>query len=261
MLSCGIDVGTSQTKCVIMDGNEVVHGRGHVHSASNLPRATRHALRKALMETGCEEYDLTIVTGTGFGRFTIPFSHFNTTESACHAKGAIYLYPETRTVLDSGGQNLTAIKIDSTGRVLDFAMNDKCAAGSGRFLESVADLLGLTMAEIVEFESTTENPVVITNVCSVLADQEVLNHLEGGEDRDEVLSGVITALARRGASLVKRIGVEEELTMTGGISRVKSIVKCLGQMLGTRINSGTDGVYIGAIGAALTGLERAEKRT
>ncbi len=256
MLSCGVDVGSVQTKAVIIDGNMVVQGRGLAHSGANLVRAARHALDGALREAGCEEWDLTFTMGTGYGRFNIPFSHDRATEPSCHARGAVYRYPKTRTVLDIGGQDTTAIKIDPNGNILDFCMNDKCAAGTGRFLESLADLLGLKVEEIGELGLRGTEAVSVTNVCSVLSEQEIINHLERGKAVEDIFAGVFSALARRASSLVRRVGIEEEITITGGVSQNRGMVKAIGDLLEVRINSGVDGVYIGAVGAALLGLER-----
>jgi len=259
MLACGIDAGSAQTKCVIMDGNSILQGRGIVHTGANIQRATRHALKRALREASCEEYDLTIIVGTGYGRFAIPFSHKNATESSCHARGAIYRYPETRTILDIGGQDMTAISIDENARVLDFSMNDKCTAGSGRFLESIAGLLGMSFKEFREVDLGKTKPLFVSNACSVFAEQEVINYLEGGKEVMDILGGVLMGIGERGASLIKRVGVNEEVTITGGVSHVSGVVKAIEKILGISVNSGIDGVYIGAVGASLIGLERAMK--
>ncbi len=243
-----------------MDGNRIVQGRGLVHSGPNIPRAARHALKAALKEAGCEEYDLSIVIGTGFGRFTIPFSNKSMTETSCHARGAVYRYPGTRTVLDAGGQDMTAIRIDSEGHVVDFAMNDKCAAGSGRFLESLTDILGLSIDELRNADITETDPLQVTNVCSVFAEQEILDYLEGGETVEDILGGVLFSIARRGASLLRRVGLEDEITVSGGVSHIRGVVKALETVLDRKVNSGIDGVFIGALGAALIGLDKPSKK-
>ncbi len=255
MLACGLDVGSVQTKAVIIDGNLVVQGRGITHSGANLARGARHAFDGALREAGCEEWDITFIMGTGYGRFNIPFSHDRATEPVCHARGAVHRYPGTRTVLDIGGQDTTAIKVDEQGNVLDFCMNDKCAAGTGRFLESTADLLGLRIDEIGELGLESAGGLLVTNVCSVLAEQEIINYLGRGTAVEDILAGVFAALACRGASLVRRVGVEEEITITGGVSRNRGMVMAIEERLGQSVNSGVDGVYVGALGAALLGLE------
>ena len=256
MLICGIDVGSVQTKAVIIDGNRVVQGRGITHSGPNLPRAAGHALDEALREAECEEWDITFIMSSGYGRFNIPFSHDHVTETVCHARGAVYRYPATRTVLDIGGQDTTAIKVDPNGNVLDFCMNDKCAAGTGRLLESIAELLNLKISEIGEIGMSGSRDISVTNICSVLAEQEVINHIERGVAVEDILGAIFRALARRAVSLLRRIGIEEEITITGGVSANKGLVKAIEHRLGLKINSGVDGVYVGALGAALLGLQR-----
>jgi predicted CoA-substrate-specific enzyme activase len=258
MLACGVDVGSVQTKAVIVDGNRVVQGRGLAHSGANLARSARHAFQAALREAGREEWDITYVMGTGYGRFSIPFGHARAAETICQARGSIFRYPGTRTVLDIGGQDMTAIRVDAQGNVLDFCMNDKCAAGTGRFLESTADLLGLSIHEMGELGLKGTESLLITNVCSVMAEQEIVDYLEQGKSVEDVLAGVFEALARRAAGLISRVGLREEITLTGGVSQNRGMVKALEERLGYPINSGVDGVYIGALGGALLGLDRIE---
>ncbi|MFH1676455.1 MAG: acyl-CoA dehydratase activase [bacterium] len=253
-----MDVGSVQTKVVILDGNRVVQGRGLVHTGANLARAVRHAFKEALLEAGIAEWDITLVVGTGYGRFAIPFGHLRSTETLCHARGAIYRYPKTHTILDIGGQDMAAIRIDSTGNVKDFAMNDKCSAGSGRFLESTADLLRVPINEIGDLGTKSADSPVITNVCSVMAEVEILDRLEQGLPVEDIFAGVFGSLARRAASLLERTGIEEEITLSGGVGRYRGMSKALEDTLGRPVNSGVDGVYVGALGAALLGLERAK---
>jgi len=257
MLACGVDVGSVQTKAVIIDGNLIVQGRGIVHSGANLARAARHALLEALREAEVAECDLTYIMGTGYGRFVIPFAHNNATEPACHAQGAVYRFPKTRTVLDIGGQDTTAIKIDSFGNVLDFAMNDKCAAGTGRFIESISDLLGMSVEQISETERRESKIVRLADACGVFAEAEIISHLEQGRSIEDILEGVFDGLANRMVGLLQRVGIEEEITLTGGVSGNRAMVSAVEAKLGRSVNSGVDGVYVGALGAAILGLEKA----
>lgn len=259
MLSCGIDAGSALTKCIILDGNRIVQGRGVVKSGANLARASRHALREAIREAEVEEYDLTLVVGTGYGRFAIPFSNVRATETFCHARGSVFRYPGTRTILDMGGQDTTAIRVDLDGNVLDFAMNDKCSAGGGRFMESLADLLGMTITDLAQVELDPDVNLMVTNVCSVFAEQEVINYLEKKQPVGEILSGVFMSFGRRGASLLKRVGIEDEVTLSGGVSKIRGVVEALEKLLERGVNCGIDGEYIGALGAALIGIDRMSK--
>jgi (R)-2-hydroxyacyl-CoA dehydratese activating ATPase len=257
MLACGVDVGSVQTKAVIIDGNYIVQGRGVVHSGANLARAARHALQEALLEAEVAEYDLTYIMGTGYGRLVIPFAHSSMSEPACSAKGAIYRFPKTRTILDIGGQDTTAVKIDSYGNVLDFAMNDKCASGTGRFIESVGGLLGLSIQQISDCEMKGSDSIHFTEVCTVYAESEIISYLEHGCAVEDILAGVYDGLANRMVGLLERVGIEEEITLTGGVSGNRAMVRAVETKLGRSVNSGVDGVYVVALGAAILGLERA----
>jgi predicted CoA-substrate-specific enzyme activase len=154
-----------------------------------------------------------------------------------------------------GGQDLTAIRIDKNGAILDFAMNDKCAAGSGRFLEVLPDIVGITFDNLRDIELKNTNHIKITNACSVFAEQEIINHFENGVAVEDILGGVFSSLARRCASLLNRVGLENEITFTGGVSSIKGVVNALSKLVERGINAGVDGVYIGAMGAALIGLK------
>jgi predicted CoA-substrate-specific enzyme activase len=256
MLSCGIDVGSVQTKAVIIDGNFIVQGRGRVHSGANLARAARHALQEALREAEIAEFDVTYFMGTGYGRFLIPFGDKIATEPVCHARGAIYRFPCTRTVLDIGGQDTTAIKVDSRGNVIDFVMNDKCAAGTGRFLEAVADLLNVSQDQMNEMGLKGSGTLQLTSMCSVLAEADIINHLEQGRPLEDIVACVFDGLANRAVGLLSRVGIEDEVTLTGGVSGNRAMVKAIEARLGRQLNTGVDGVYVGALGAAILGLEQ-----
>ncbi len=243
-----------------MDGNAILQGRGIVHTGANQQRAARHALKAALREAGVEEYDLSITLSTGYGRHSIPFSQKSETVTICHARGSIYRYPETRTVLDAGGQEMTAIRVDAEGNVLDFAMNDKCTAGTGRFLESIADLLNMSMKDFRGIKYHETDPLFVSNACSVFAEQEVINYLEGGKEVEDILGGVFEGIAERGASLLRRVGLEDEITFTGGVSHISGVSSALELVLEHKVNSGIDGVYVGALGAALLALDQSKHR-
>lgn len=258
MLACGIDVGSVNTKAVIIDGNMIVQGRGLVHSGVNHVRAAHQALQAALREADVAEYDITHIVATGYGRFTVPLAHSIAAEPVCHAKGAIFRYPATRTIIDIGGQDTTAIRINADGDIIDFVMNDKCGAGTGRFLEAVADLLGMTINQISQENTEKNSSLVLTNVCSVLAEVEIISHLERGGSIEAVRSGIYEALADRTIGLLQRVGIEHEITATGGVSHNQAMIGSIEKKLNCRINHGVDGILIGALGAAILGLKKVQ---
>jgi predicted CoA-substrate-specific enzyme activase len=178
------------------------------------------------------------------------------TEISCHARGAIALFPGTRTVVDIGGQDTKAIKVGPGGQVVDFTMNDKCAAGTGRFLGAASYALELPLSGLGALALKSTNAVRITTTCTVFAETEIISHLAKGVLPEDVLMGVHQAIAARCASLVRRVGVEPEITFTGGVSRNHAMVQLLAEVLGHPLNVSPDAHFVGALGAALFALDR-----
>jgi predicted CoA-substrate-specific enzyme activase len=214
------------------------------------------AYEESLQAAGLKERDVAYVIGTGYGRYKIAFGDAQVTEISCHAKGAHFLFPATRTLVDIGGQDTKAIKVSELGEVLDFCMNDKCAAGTGRFLENAATVLDLSLDEIGPVSLRSEKPLRITNVCTVFVESEIVSHLARGERVEDILGGVHNAIAGRTIALVRRIGIEPEVTFTGGVSRNVGMVRALEERFDTRINVSELSQYMGCMGAALFALER-----
>ncbi|HZL72270.1 MAG TPA: acyl-CoA dehydratase activase [Planctomycetota bacterium] len=196
--------------------------------------------------------------GTGYGRYKVTFGDLQVTEITCHARGAHFLFPETRTVIDIGGQDTKAIKVGKSGEVLDFSMNDKCAAGTGRFFSAAADVLGMKLDEIGAVALRGREPVRLTSVCTVFVESDIMGYLAQGKTPEDVLAGVHRAIATRTISLVRRVGLEPEVTFTGGVARNIGMVSALQEKLGVRPNVSPDAHFMGAIGAALLAVERAE---
>ena len=179
------------------------------------------------------------------------------TEISCHARGASYLFPKTRTILDISGQDTKGIKINDKGEVADFCMNDKCAAGTGRFLAAAGEVLGLEISEIGTVALQSTKPLRITNVCTVFVETEIMSQLAKGKKVADILAAVHSSIAARSVSLLRRVGIEEEITFTGGVSKNMGMVKALEDKLVLKINVCADSQFIGAIGAALFAFERA----
>ena len=254
----GVDVGSTQGKAVIMaaNGDIKIIGRALVDTGANVTKAAENGFHEACKMAGISPSDVGYVVGTGYGRYKITFGNTQMTEISCHAKGAHYLYPNTHTVIDMGGQDAKAISVGAKGEVLDFVMNDKCAAGTGRFLSNAADVMGVTLDEIGPISEKGKNPVKITTVCTVFVESDILSYLSLGKKPEDILKGVHLAIAKRTISLARRVAIEPAITMTGGVSRNIGMVRALEQVLDTKLQVSPDAHYTGAIGAALFALEK-----
>jgi predicted CoA-substrate-specific enzyme activase len=258
MFGAGVDVGSTQTKAVIVDQHRRIVARSLIATGANVARAAAEAFRLACENAGMAPEAVGYVVGTGYGRYKVTFGDAQITEITCHARGAHFLFPGTRTVIDMGGQDTKAIKVGPDGSVLDFAMNDKCAAGTGRFLSAAADVTGLTLDEIGPRALEGRNPVRLTSVCTVFVESDIMSYLAQRKTVEDILGGVHKAIATRTMALVRRVGVEDEVTFTGGVSRNVGMVRALEAVLGRRLNVSPEGHFMGALGAALFALERAE---
>jgi predicted CoA-substrate-specific enzyme activase len=254
--AAGVDVGSTQTKAVVMEEDRGIVGRALVDTGANVMRAAENAFHVACREAAIDPRDVGFVVGTGYGRYKITFGNAQMTEISCHARGASYVFPSTRTVIDMGGQDAKAISIGADGQVLDFVMNDKCAAGTGRFLSNAADVMGITLDEVGPISLEGTRPVKLTTVCTVFVESDILSYLSMGKKPPDILRGVHLAIAKRTISLARRVSLEPEITMTGGVARNLGMVKALEEVLETRLQVSPDAHFMGAIGAALFALEK-----
>ncbi|HET7295151.1 MAG TPA: acyl-CoA dehydratase activase [Vicinamibacteria bacterium] len=257
-VAAGVDVGSTQTKAVVLDAERRVVARSLVETGANVSRAAERAFEAALDAGGLAPDDVAAVVGTGYGRYKVSFGDAQVTEIGCHARGAQWLFPGTRTVIDMGGQDVKGIRVGDQGDVRDFVMNDKCAAGTGRFLASAAEALSLPLDAIGSIALCATSPVRLSTVCAVFVESDVLSYLAAGRSVEDILGGVHSAIAARTVALVRRVGLEPEITFTGGVSRNVGMVHALEAKLGMKLNVGTDAAYTGALGAALFALERAQ---
>jgi predicted CoA-substrate-specific enzyme activase len=256
MYVAGVDVGSTQTKAVIMDAEKKIAGRGLTHTGANVIGAAQRAYAQAREQAGLTEEQVGYTIGTGYGRYKVPFGDTQVTEISCHAKGACYLFPNTRTVLDIGGQDTKSIRTNELGEVVDFVMNDKCAAGTGRFLAAAAEVMGLTLDEIGETSLRSTTVLRITNVCTVFVETEIMAQLARGKSIEDILRAVHHSISGRSVSLMRRVGLEPEITMTGGVSLNVGMVAALENRLQMKINVNEDSHYVGALGASLFAWER-----
>ncbi len=256
----GVDAGSTYTKAALVDDEGKLVATAVLMTGVRIIEAARRAYEEVLNKAGISRDDVRYLVGTGYGRYNITFGNTQITEISCHAKGAHYLFPGTRTVLDMGGQDTKAIRINERGEVVDFCMNDKCAAGTGRFIEGAAKALGLSLKEVGELSLKGKKPVKISSTCAVFAETETMEQLAWGNSIEDVLYGVHSSMATRSIGLLRRVGIEPELTFTGGVSLNPGMVKCLEEQLGMKINTSPLTMFCGAIGAALFGLEKLKSK-
>ncbi|GMV33184.1 MAG: 2-hydroxyglutaryl-CoA dehydratase [Chloroflexi bacterium] len=253
--AAGVDVGSTQTKAVIVNEAREIVGRALIDTGANVVVAAENAYNEALKSSGIREEEVEYVIGTGYGRYRVTFGNTQVTEISCHARGAAQMFPGTKTVLDMGGQDTKAIRVSPKGEVLDFCMNDKCAAGTGRFLGAAAAALDIPLAELGNVAMKAERPVKISTTCTVFAESEVLSWLGKGKKIEDILWGVHLSIASRSTALLRRVGIEDEITFTGGVTKNAGMIKSLEQALKTKLNVSEDSHFMGALGAALFALD------
>jgi (R)-2-hydroxyacyl-CoA dehydratese activating ATPase len=253
--AAGVDVGSTQTKAVIIDETKRIVARALGDTGANVTRAAEHAFQQALQTADLREEEVEYVVGTGYGRYKVTFGNTQVTEISCHGRGAVHMFPATRTVLDMGGQDTKAIRVAPSGEIVDFCMNDKCAAGTGRFLGAASSALDIPLDELGPTALRGDRPVKISTTCTVFAESEVLSWLGKGKKIEDILLGVHQSIAGRSAGLLRRVGLEEEITFTGGVARNVAMLETLQRSLGLRVNVSDDSHYMGALGAALFALD------
>ncbi|MBW1720805.1 MAG: benzoyl-CoA reductase, bzd-type, subunit Q [Deltaproteobacteria bacterium] len=261
-VTVGIDVGSVSSQAVIMCDGEIF-AYANMRTGSDSPNSARNALNYALEGAGMPEDRMDYCVGTGYGRVNVPFADRSITEIACHARGANFIYgPQVRTVLDVGGQDIKAIQCDDKGRVTNFLMNDKCAAGTGRGMEVFADLLGVPVTEVGErsFKYEGEEPEAVSSTCVVYAKSEATGLLRKGWSTEQVLAAYCKAMAERIYSLLERIGVNPEFCITGGMAKNRGVIDRLMRKLGLEpAKTRWDTQIAGAVGAALFGYALCQK--
>ena len=253
--AAGVDVGSTQTKAVVLDEDGAIIGRAVIDTGANVVSAAEKAFLLALQAGGVLEEQVGYIVGTGYGRYRVTFGNSQVTEISCHARGAARMFPGSRTVLDMGGQDTKAIRLKADGEVTDFCMNDKCAAGTGRFLEAAAFALSIALDDLGDTALRAEKPVPISTTCTVFAESEVLSWLGKGKKVEDILMGVHRSIANRSMALLRRVGIVEQVTFTGGVTRNRAMVEVLNQVLGLRMNVGEQSHFMGAMGAALFALD------
>ena len=277
MLTMGIDIGSRSTQCVILkDGRLLTYGNIETgpESAKTAFAAVEAAVhrqgelwgehRLPLPDVKTEHLrieDMDYIAGTGYGRAVVPFAHGSLTEISCHARGAHWFVPGVSTILDMGGQDCKGIRVNARGEVTQFVMNDKCAGGTGRFLELIADALKLPLFEIGALSLRSTKHISFSRSCAVYAQSEAVAFLKQGVSKADILAGLHEAVAARLVALLKGVGIEEKFVITGGISKNVGVVAKLGEKLdGIKITIPPEPQIAGALGAALFACDRARKK-
>ena len=259
MLVAGIDVGSGTTKCVVVDESGVVRGRAQTKTRADFEKVSRDALEAACEAAGADAVGY--VATTGLGRYAVAFRDIQITDLTCGARGAATLFPTAAFVLDIGAQCSRAIHLRDGGKVKEFHMNEKCAAGSGGFLERAAKYLEVTVADIGSMSLGAQKPQAISSVCAVLAESEIINHVSEGIAVENILRGIHNSLADRALSLLKRVGMNGSVTFIGGVARQEGMVVALRDKLGVEVHVPDGPEYTTAFGAALLGLQRHRRQT
>lgn len=250
MIVAGIDIGSSSAKAVILENSRIL-ASSIIPTGIDSAETARKVMDQALNSSGLLLQDIKYIVSTGYGRIQVPFAQKTVTEISCHARGINSVLPRVRTILDMGGQDCKAIRCDEHGKVLKFLMNEKCAAGTGRYLERVAGVLSLPLPDIGQLSLQIINgPVTISSYCAVFAQDDVVLLVRQGKHINDILAGICEALAERTQNLIMRLGLVEDFSICGGIAKNIGIVKRLEKNLGVKVSLAPEPQLIGALGAA-----------
>jgi len=250
----GVDIGSTMTKVVLTDkaGNLLSFIKGPTGPEHR--QLANEVMRQALEQASLQIDDISYIVATGYGRLNVPFADRQITELSCHARGVSSLFPNARTAIDIGGQDAKCMKIDK-GRLASFVMNDKCAAGTGRFLEVTATTFAIKLEDMGEISVKATKKIPISNLCTIFAQQEVVALLSRGEKLENILAGLHDALASRVAALARRLGIDPDLVLTGGVAKNIGMVEAMKQNLGCEIFVPEEPLLTGALGAAILAKE------
>jgi len=259
MIVAGCDVGSLTAEAVIIKDGKILASE-IIRVRPRAEQSAKEVMDKALAKINLSYDDIEYTVSTGYGRETIPFADHNISEISCHGKGAQWLIPSIRTVIDIGGQDCKAIRVDEFGVLEDFVMNDKCAAGTGRSLELMSQYLGVHFSELAALAEQSDQVITITSQCSIFSELEIMHYLMEDKKPANIAAGINEAMARRVKMLVGRVGVKTDIAITGGVCKNTGVAKNLEEMLAVRfVPFEEDPQIIGALGAAIFAAERLEK--
>ena len=254
----GIDIGSSACKAVILKDADEIVGTFKVAVGTGTSGPDR-AFEGVLNAANLSADQLDYILATGYGRNTFSRADAQMSELSCHAKGAYYLFPDVRTVIDIGGQDVKVIQID-TGAMVNFQMNDKCAAGTGRFLDVMAGILEVDVSDLAGLAEKSTKRIAISSTCTVFAESEVISQLATGEKKEDIVNGIHYAITARVVGLARRVGIRDRVVMTGGVAQNEGVVKALQDQLEHEVFTSPLSQYVGALGAALYAHSKAKRK-
>ncbi|MDF3004287.1 MAG: hgdC [Oscillospiraceae bacterium] len=257
IITMGIDVGSTASKCIVLKNGKEIIGKALIPVGAGTSGPER-VVKEIVETTGIKIEDMNYILATGYGRNSITFANQQMSELSCHAKGAHFLFPEVRTVIDIGGQDVKVMQIEN-GAMVNFQMNDKCAAGTGRFLDVMARVLEVKVSDLAILGSHSTKRVAISSTCTVFAESEVISQLAQNTDKCDIINGIHHSVASRVVGLAHRVGVREMVVMTGGVAQNAGVVKALEEELGHTIHTSPLTQYVGALGASLFAYQKCLK--
>jgi len=255
-IAMGVDVGSLCTKTVILDMEGNILSYDIMRSGHHYQGAAKESIKNAIKSAGLKRSDISYTLGTGYGRRSISEADAEVTEITCHARGATRLFPDVHTVIDIGGQDSKVIGIGDNGLVTNFVMNDKCAAGTGRFLEVMASALSVDIGEMGELFFASQKKVEVSSMCTVFAESEVISLFAQGHKKADIAAGIAHSIARRIMGMVGQVGLKEKMIMSGGVAKNAGVVRAIEERLETRLAVPEEPQIVGALGAAIIASER-----
>lgn len=257
MIFAGLDIGSNSTKAVIMDKDKRILSYKILRTGSNSKKAAEECMQTALEKLNLSFDNITNLIATGYGRKIVPFKSAEISEISCHARGSHFLFPDTKIVIDMGGQDTKAIQLDENGEAIDFNMNDKCAAGTGRFLEEMAKALDTTIENLGSLSLQAKKSLVISSMCTVFAESEVVSLLAENETIEDIAQALHNAIADRVLSLAYKLRLTNAVTLSGGVAKNIGVIEAIKSKLpNITVNVPKEPQIIGALGAALIALDQ-----
>lgn len=259
MYTLGIDIGSTATKAVVLKNGKDIYASAIISFGAGTS-GTEQALEKLFAESGLTWNDIDYTVATGYGRLRFDEADKQVSELSCHARGIYHLIPDARTIIDIGGQDVKALRLNDQGGLDNFIMNEKCAAGTGRFLDVMAGVLETTTDQLGALDAQADSKEEISSTCTVFAESEVISHLANKEKISNIIAGIHDSVAKRTAGLARRLGVEERVVMSGGVAQNAGVVRALEEELGVEIQIPPQAQLVGALGAALYAAKAFEKK-